>query len=113
VQAIVCGARIIGVRRSLTSNALAVGEPQVAEHEGDITMRSPAEHLHTSQDEVLAMTEFEPESVIATRRILIDAETTRVDRHTSSGWGYMALLAAFVLGMCAGILAITWLTVIL
>jgi hypothetical protein len=76
-------------------------------------MGSPAEHLHPSQDEVLAVTEFETESVIATRRILIDAQTPRVDRQTSSGWGYTALLAAFVLGMCAGILVITWLTVIL
>jgi hypothetical protein len=76
-------------------------------------MGSPAEQLHTSQDEVLAMTEFETEAVITTRQILIDAEAARVDRHTSSGWGYMSLLAAFVLGMCAGILVITWLTVIL
>lgn len=78
-------------------------------------MRSPGEPLHTSQDEILeALTDFETESVIAARRILIDAVTPPVDRQqTSSGWGYVALLAAFVLGMCAGILAITWLTVIL
>ena len=77
------------------------------------SMGSPAAPLHTSQDEVLAMTEFDTESVIATRTIVIDAEQPRVDPQTSSGWGSMALLGAFVLGMCAGILAMTWLTVIL
>lgn len=78
-------------------------------------MGSPAEPLHQSErsdqpvhsnrDEALeGVTEFESESVIATRRILIDADA-RVDRQTSSGWGYVALAAAFVLGALTAIVA--------
>lgn len=55
------------------------------------------------EDMLQALTEFDSESVIATRRISIDADA-RIDRHSSSGFGYIALLAAFVLGVCTGLL---------
>lgn len=52
-----------------------------------------------------ALTEFESESVIATRRLVIDADASRRDPQIATGWGYVALLAAFLLGVCAALIA--------
>lgn len=72
-------------------------------------MASAAEALHqseranypvlTDRDEILeALTEFESESGIS-------IGGARIEPAASDGWGYMALLTAFALGMCAAILA--------
>jgi hypothetical protein len=72
-------------------------------------MGSPAEPLHhseridrsapSSQDLTEAVTEFESESVITTRRIRIDTDPQKTKRHAASAWGYLALIVAFVLGV--------------
>jgi hypothetical protein len=65
--------------------------------------------VDTSPDEIVdALTDFDSESVIATRRIVIDADTSRGDRQASSQWRYVALVAAFVLGMCTAVLIVGW-----
>jgi hypothetical protein len=79
-------------------------------------MGSPAEPLHQSkrsgQPEQSSqgqapepLTEFDSESVIATRRLVIDADAPRGDRQIWTGWGYVALVAAFLLGVCAALIA--------
>jgi hypothetical protein len=78
-------------------------------------MHSTSEPLHQSEganclvdtpDETWeALTDFDSESVI-TSRTFINTHAQRIVSQTSSGWGYMALLVAFILGMCTAMIAV-------
>jgi hypothetical protein len=79
-------------------------------------MHSTTEPLHQSEganclvdtnpDETWeALIDFDSESVI-TSRTFIETHAPRIVSQTASGWGYLALVVAFILGMCTAMIAV-------
>ena len=71
---------------------------QGAARDGPI-IGSETRHIMASGEILEGPAEFQSESVL-------NAGGARSEPHSSYGWGYMALLTAFALGMCTAILAV-------
>jgi hypothetical protein len=103
---VLCGAHIIDSDASPLSEPIAVltamGSPTDQPQSGPAG--PPANPTHDDTPE--ALTEFDSESIIAVRRVVIDAESPRSDARASPAWGYLALLAAFLLGLFTAIIAL-------